>query len=182
MRDGQKATIMTTIADAIAHLAPLLGTWRGEGHGEYPTIASFDYTDEWEFTAPPGKPFVRFIERTWIDGEARHTEVGYLRCPTPDTLEIVAALPTGQAECGSGSVSVDADEDRGKGEAAGPGNAQLTLATDAEVQNTDTAKPVERIVRRFVVSGDQLAYGMEMAAVGEPLTLHLRATLRRIDA
>lgn len=157
---------MTSLPDPIAHLEPLLGTWRGEGHGEYPTITSFDYVDEWEFAAPPGKPFVRFVERTWdADGQAKHTEMGYLRCPSRDVIEIVAAIPTGQAECGSGSVTVDDG---------------LTIATDATVQNTDSAKQVDRIVRRFEVTGDELIYDMEMAAVGQPLTLHLRARLRRV--
>ena len=54
------------------------------------------------------------------------------------------------------------------------------LATDAIVGNTDSAKRVDRIVRRFEVNGDELTYGMEMAAVDQPLTLHLRATLRRV--
>lgn len=157
---------MTSLPEPIAHLQPLLGTWRGNGRGEYPTIASFDYTDEWEFVAPPGKPFVRFAERTWdADGQPKHTETGYLRCPSPELIEIIAALPTGQAECGSGSVTAD----RG-----------LTIATDATVQNTDSAKRVDRIVRRFEIDGDELTYGMEMAAVDQPLTLHLRATLRRV--
>ena len=151
--------------DTVAHLAALLGTWRGEGHGEYPTIDSFDYADEWEFTEN-GKPFVRFVERTWdAAGEPKHGEVGYLRCPTPGVVEIVAALPTGQAECGTGSVDV---------------TEGLVIATDATVQNTESAKQVDRIVRRFEVDGDTLAYGMEMAAVGHELTLHLKASLRRV--
>ncbi|WP_432559527.1 FABP family protein [Granulicoccus sp. GXG6511] len=151
--------------DAVAHLAPLLGTWRGEGHGTYPTIESFDYVDEWEFSEN-GKPFLRFVERTWIGGEPRHTEVGYIRCPAPGVVEIVAAIPTGQAECGTGSVDV---------------SDGLVVATDATVGNTESAKQVDRIVRRFEVDGDTLTYGMEMAAVGEPLTLHLKATLQRVS-
>lgn len=152
--------------DSVAHLAPLIGTWRGDGRGEYPTIRSFDYTDEWEFTATPGKPFVRFIERTWdADGLPKHTEVGYLRCSAPGAVEIVAALPTGQAECGSGSVET---------------GSRLVIATEAAVLNTDAAKRVDQIVRRFTVEADGLAYRMEMAAVGVGLTLHLTATLRRV--
>ncbi|MDO5681633.1 MAG: FABP family protein [Propionibacteriaceae bacterium] len=158
--------------EAVTPLAPLLGTWRGQAQGEYPTITSFAYADEWVFTEN-GKPFIHFVERTWIDDEPRHTEMGYLRCPSPGVVEIVAAIPSGQAECGSGSVAT---------------GDELVVATDAQVLNADTAKQVDRIVRRFTVTpgadgsaaGDTLTYGMEMSAVGEPLTLHLTATLRRV--
>lgn len=161
---------MNVLPDQMLPLAPLLGTWRGSGHGEFPTIGSFDYTDEWEFTAT-GKPFLRFTERTWNgQGQPMHTETGYLRCPGPGIVEIVAALPTGQAECGSGSVEEGSAES---------GDA-LVLATDATVQNTESAKRVDRIVRRFELRGDELTYGMGMAAVGLELTPHLTATLSRV--
>lgn len=150
--------------ESVAHLAPLLGTWRGQGQGEYPTIESFSYADEWEF-AENGKPFIRFTQRTQnAAGQPMHTEVGYLRCPAPDLVEIIAALPTGQAECGTGSVRADDG---------------LSLSTDGTVQNTASAKQVDRIVRRFTVRGDELDYEMDMAAVGVGLTLHLQSNLRR---
>ena len=154
-----------SINPGIAHLSPLIGIWRGEGHGEYPTITSFDYTDQWEFI-DVGKPFLLFVERTWnADGAPMHTETGYIRAPSPDTLEIIAALPTGQSEMGIGSCAVDADA--------------LKLMTDAKVLNTPTAKRVDQIVRRYEVRNDELLYEMEMSAVGEGLTLHLTARLSR---
>ncbi|MEO7587359.1 MAG: FABP family protein [Arachnia sp.] len=146
---------------SVAHLSRLVGTWRGEGHGQYPTITSFEYTDEWQFV-DVGKPFLHFIERTWnAEGAPMHTETGYLRAPSPDTLEIVAALPTGQSELGTGTCAAS-DE-------------ALLLATDAEARNTSTAKRVDRIVRRFEVRGNALTYEMEMSAVGQGLTLHLQS-------
>lgn len=152
--------------DAVAPLAALLGTWRGEGTGFYPTIAAFSFVDEWEFVER-GKPFVHFTERTWFaDGEAKHTEAGYLRCPAAGRIELIAAIPTGQAECGSGTLVATTDGVR--------------LATDATVQNTPSAKQVDRIVRTFTVHGEALTYEMSMAAVGVGLTAHLRSTLHRL--
>ncbi len=155
--------------ESLTLLAPLLGVWRGPGRGEYPTITTFDYVDQWEFV-DSGKPFLHFIERTWdADGTPKHTEVGYLRCPTPDRIELTAALPTGQAECGVGTVGTTAA-------------ATLVIATDATVQNTPTAKHVDQIVRHFELVDGTLTYTMSMAAVGVGLTLHLRSTLHRSEA
>ena len=146
-------------------LAPLLGTWRGEGHGEYPTISSFEYADEWVFSHT-GKPFVAFVQRTRSPaGAPMHTEAGYLRA-TP-AVEIVAALPTGQTELGTGTAEVS--------------DGVLLVSTDAEVRCTASAKTVDRIVRRFRLEGDVLDYDMEMAAVGVGLTLHLRSRLTRVQ-
>ena len=147
----------------LTHLAALLGTWRGQGHGEYPTISSFEYADEWVFSHT-GKPFIAFVQRTRSPaGAPMHTEAGYLRA-TP-AVEIVAALPTGQTELGTGTAVVS--------------EGVLLLNTDAEVRCTASAKTVDRIVRRFRLEGDVLEYDMGMAAVGVGLTLHLRSRLTR---
>ncbi len=151
----------------VAHLSRLVGTWRGKGHGEYPTIRDFEYTDQWEFI-DVGKPFLLFVERTWnAEGSPMHTETGYVRAPSPTTLEIVVAVPTGQAELGTGTCEATDDA--------------LRLITDADVLNTPTAKRVDRILRRYEVREDELLYEMEMSAVGEGLTLHLRSRMMRRD-
>ncbi len=153
-----------TLNPALTHLAPLIGTWRGNGRGSYPTIHDFDYRDEITFT-DVGKPFLHFVQKTWIGPEPRHTETGYLRAPSPAVIELVIAIPTGQAEMGVGTCSIVDDV--------------IAIDTDAVVANTPTAKQVDRIVRRIRCSGDDLAYELDMAAVGVDLTLHLRSTLTR---
>ncbi|HHU38854.1 MAG TPA: FABP family protein [Propionibacterium sp.] len=149
----------------VASLAPLLGTWRGKGRGEYPTITSFEYADEWTFSHS-GKPFVSFVQSTRsAEGKPMHTESGYLRGTGDGAIEIVAALPTGQVEIGGGRAD----------EAAGV----LTLTTDASVTNTPTAKTVERVTRSYRVEGDVLDIDLAMAAVGQELGHHLASRLTR---
>jgi hypothetical protein len=85
-------------------LSFLLGEWRGEGRGTYPTIDDFAYREEVVF-GHVGKPFVSYTQRTWAldDGRPLHSESGYLRPQPNDRLELVLALPSGQVEMDEGA-------------------------------------------------------------------------------
>ena len=74
-------------------LAFLAGRWRGTGEGVYPTIDPFRYGEEISYTAPPGKPFLAYAQRTWaLPGEEPlHTEAGYLRPGGPAGPELLVA-------------------------------------------------------------------------------------------
>jgi hypothetical protein len=146
---------------ALAVLAPLLGTWRGEGHGEYPTIEAFDYGEEVTFTEV-GKPFLAYTQRTWSSatGAPLHAETGYWRAGADGRVEVTLAHPFGAVE-----VLV--------GVAAG---GSLRLASQAVV-TTPTAKRIDAVEREFQVEGDLLRYRVRMAAMGQPMTHHLAAEL-----
>ena len=49
-------------------VAWLLGTWRGNGHGDYPTIEPFEFGQELIFTHD-GRPFFHYLARAWIVDE-----------------------------------------------------------------------------------------------------------------
>lgn len=147
----------------VAPLAFLLGCWAGEGHGAYPTIAPFRYGEEvrvWHV----GKPFLAYSQRTWSldDGRPLHSEAGYWRVSGPGGVELVLAHPTGIVEVAEGTLD----------------GTSLTLASTS-VAHTASAKPVDRLERHVVVTGDVLAYRLRMAAVGLPLQDHLEAELHR---
>ncbi len=149
-------------------LAGLLGTWRGRGSGEYPTIESFEYLEEVSF-AHVGKPFLAYGQKTRDahDDRPLHTEAGYWRPVAPGRLEIVLSHPTGITEILEGSITT------------GPVTV-LDLRTTSVGLST-TAKDVTELTRRFELDGDTLRYRVAMAAVGLQLTHHLEAELHRVD-
>lgn len=144
-------------------LAALAGTWRGAGNGEYPTIDDFAYTEELVVIPVPGRPLAhwRSTTRDATSGEPRHAESGFLRSVTGG-VELVVAHGFGVVEAAAGTLASD----------------HLTLDS-LSVVGTATAKPVESIMRRYELGDDTLRYTVSMAAVGQPMTHHLRATLHR---
>ena len=146
----------------VAHLDFLLGTWKGTGRGDYPTIEGFEYAEESTY-GHVGKPFLTYAQRTKDpDGLPLHAEVGYLRPVGADRVELVLAHPFGVTEIQTGSVE-------GK---------SLRLETTS-VALTPTAKDIRSLTRSLDGVDDQMTYLIEMAAVGQPLQFHLKARLER---
>src|SRR2546421_11877811 len=100
-----ESMIAADLHPALKPVAFLLGTWRGEGEGQYPTIKPFRYREEIRFTHN-GKPFLTYTQRTEaIDtGQPLHAEAGYLRLLGDGPLELVSAQPIGFAEIPLGRV------------------------------------------------------------------------------
>ncbi len=148
-------------------LAPLLGTWTGQGAGKYPTIPPFDYLEEAVFTHV-GKPFLAYAQKTKsvTDGKPLHAETGYLRVPRPGHVELVLAHPSGITEIEVGTYSVSG------------GLIEIDMSTTA-IGLTPTAKKVTALGRSFRLDGDELSYSVQMGAVGQPLQDHLAAVLHR---
>lgn len=143
----------------------LVGTWRGDGAGEYPTIDSFTYTEEVSFV-DVGKPFLVYSQRTWSpEGRPLHIETGYLRVIKYETIEFVLAQPTGQTELAEGTIDLH------------PTGFDIELSST--VVNSASAKQVDATRRELHLAGDTLTTSFAMAAVGVEMTHHLSATLSR---
>jgi THAP4-like, heme-binding beta-barrel domain len=152
---------------ALEPLAFLIGTWRGEGRGLWTAEPPFRYTEEVQFTAPPGKPFLFYTQRTWAldDGRPMHAEAGYLRPGDGQTVEFVVAQPTGFAEVQLGPVE----------------GQQMTLRA-ASLGRAPTALKVTAIERRIWRLGDELHYLVRMGMNDEPAADHLSAALKLLPA
>ncbi len=148
-------------------VAWLLGTWRGNGHGDYPTIEKFEFGQELIFTHD-GRPFLHYMARSWIvdeNGEKVRDaaiETGFLRCPEPGKVEFLLTHSSGIVELWVGEA----------------GGGKVEVITDAVVRSS-LAKEVTAGKRLYGnVEGD-LLYAYDMAAVGQPLQPHLWARLKR---
>jgi THAP4-like, heme-binding beta-barrel domain len=158
---------------ALSRLLPFIGVWRGRGHGDYPTINSFEYAQELRFSHD-GRPFLHYRARSWLLDEAgepvrpSHTETGFWRPvvvdgkPT-DEVEVLLAHATGFLELYLAKVD----------------GVRVEMATDAVVR-TASAKEVRAGHRLYGIVEGALLYAYEMAAVGQPLQAHLSARLERV--
>ena len=157
----------TELPALVQQFAFLLGTWRGEGVGGYPTIegGDFPYGQEVTFDCP-GKPLITYTSRSWSldDGRTLSLENGYWR-PTGDgEIEVVLSLGSGIVEVLYGRL------------VAGPVGDHVEIESDL-IAHTATAKQVDKDKRMYAVRGGKLMYAMEMAALGHPLQPHLSAAL-----
>ncbi|WP_123024956.1 peroxynitrite isomerase [Mycolicibacterium stellerae] len=161
---------MADLHPGVAALAPLLGVWAGQGAGQYPTIAPFEYFEEVTFDHV-GKPFLRYSQATKAveDGRPLHAETGYLRVPSAGRLELVLAHPTGVTEIDEGTLTVTGT------------TIEMDLVATT-IGRTASAKEVTALGRFIRVDGDELFYTVRMGAVGQPLQDHLTATLHRKQA
>jgi hypothetical protein len=151
----------------------MLGTWRGNGHGDYPTIDAFEYGQELIFTHD-GRPFFHYMARSWIiDPETGEKvrdaaiETGFLRCKQTGMgvgkVEFVMTHNTGIVEIWVGNAE----------------GGKLEIVTDA-VGRTETAKEYAGGKRLYGNVDGDLLYAIDMAMMGQELQPHLWARLQRV--
>ncbi len=145
-------------------LAFLLGTWKGEGTGEWVGAEPFRYGEEITFEHV-GDPFLLYAQRSWSpdDGSPIHFERGFVRPGGPGRVEIVFAHPLGIVEVAEGTVS---------------GTVIDVASTTVAV--TGTGSPVTELRRRIEVEDGILRYELRMATAEVPLAYHVSGELGRV--
>ena len=160
------------LPELVQPFAWLIGTWRGEGVGGYPTIeADFRYGEQITFDCP-GKPLLTFESKTWAvdDGRPLSLSSGFWRPTSPTEVEVVLSLASGLVEIFYGTLI------------EGPTGVHVELNSDV-IARTAAAKEVTHDKRMYAVRGGKLMYAMEMAAVGvTELHQHLSAALDRVES
>jgi hypothetical protein len=152
-----------------APLAWLIGTWAGNGHGEYETIEDFQFGQEILFQQD-GRPFIHFMSRSWIiDAEGNTVreaaqETGFIRPQADRSLEVVMAHNTGFVEIWHGELH--------------PEQPRFEIVSDA-VARTASAKEYTGGKRLYGYVNGDLLYAFDMAAMGQELQPHTHAQLKR---
>jgi hypothetical protein len=158
--------VIGALPDEVAFLAPLLGTWVGEGRGGYPTMEPFGYGERFTFDHV-GDAFLQYMLRSWLleDGTPLHFERGFLRPGTEaGAIELTLAHPLGLTEVSHGTL-VDGYMD--------------LVATS--MGRTATGMAVVGLERRYRIEGDEIAYELDMATETTPMIRHLTGRVRRIS-
>ncbi len=161
---------MSDLPELVRPFAFLLGTWRGEGVGGYPSLdVDFRYGEEVTFACPGSKPVISYSSRSWSvdDGRQLSSSTGFWRPTSPTDVEVVLSVAAGLVEVFYGRL------------VAGPAGEHVEIETDL-IGHTATAKQVDKDKRLYAVRGGKLMYAMEMSAVGQPLQPHLSAALDRV--
>ena len=164
----------------------LIGTWRGDGAGEYPTIKPFEFTEQVTFARPnPGKPFLSYNQQTWSKGTnppmPMHTESGFLRIFPDKNVEFCIVQPTGVCEVEQGRLHIVEEENTILMET----QAGQETVEGVNIIRGERAKDPKTfmVVRKFKLCQDELSYELYMATSITPkLTLHLKVSMHRIKS
>ena len=160
-------TIPENLHPDLMPLAWLVGSWRGKGRGEYPTVPGFQFAQEVNFNHD-GRPFLNYFSRSWIIDENNEivkpaaSEVGFWRVKENNVLEVLLAHNTGIAEGWVGVVK----------------GAKIQLEMD-QGYSSPSAKIVTAGSRLYGLVEGELFTSYDMAAQGQTLQAHLWSSLER---
>src|SRR5215510_11265717 len=168
--DGAQKAALT-----MARLSALVGTWKGEGRGRFPTIESFNYFEECVFSSNDSEPIIHFEQKTWVkstdatNGRPLHWESGFIRAIEDGSVEISNAQNGGRVEVLRGTI----DE-------AAYLEGIVLLKLESVLFGNDPR--LVQTTRRYELDKDTLIYSIEMATNRTPKReQHLEAKLARLS-
>ena len=153
----------------LAPLAWLIGRWEGAGVIGYPGLESANFGQE-VVVSHDDRPFLEWHSKMWkLDDEGNKvepidTEFGYWRPLANNEVEFMVTHPSGIVEMYYGTVE--------------PG--RIELQTDGVIRSPH-AKEYSAAKRMYGLVKSNLMWVMDMAAMGQPMTSHLSAELKRVE-
>jgi len=152
-------------------LKNLIGEWRGEGHGRFPTIEAFGFAETWHVTSNGNPELVHYQQRTTLipDGRPSHWESGFLLAGEKGEIQWTFADNSGRLGAFRQTESCQSK----------PGTWELGFQT-TQIHNDDR---VLGLTRQMTLCGDHLHYTVAMettTTVKKEPHLHLSIDLYRI--
>jgi hypothetical protein len=156
--------IETILPEELQPIAFLLGTWRGEGEGEWPGAEPFRFREELTFENV-GKLMLLYRQESWdlADGSPLHFERGFFRVTGPGRFGLILAHQMGCVEVAEGTVT-----------------GTVLECASTSVGLLSTAPPITELRRRMEVSGDRFTYQLDMGMQDIPLTHHTTSRLEKV--
>ncbi|KAK3095872.1 hypothetical protein FSP39_020160, partial [Pinctada imbricata] len=154
------------IHDVIKPVAWLIGKWKGDGEGKYPTMDDFTYREEIEFFHF-GKPMLQFnAYSTDMEGKPLHREIGFLRIKKGTShVALIVAHNNGVSDMEEGEVN----------------GQEIKLESHTLGRMTFGAPPqTKKLCRTIKLEGDTLSQVLHMETENTSLTEHLRATYKKV--
>lgn len=163
-----KASNKQALHEALDQVSWLVGKWKGEGCGIYPTISPFMYGEEMIFDHV-GQPMLSYNSRTWHleNGDPMHNEVGFLRVkPETSTVALIIAQNSGLAEVSEGEVN----------------GHEIHLLSNSVARMSFGADPqVLKVERRYKLKdADTLEMECFMQTTKTDLQKHLHITYKKV--
>lgn len=168
--------IPSDLARPLVALGWMVGTWQGAGEVTYPTMAGPVSFGQELVVAHDGRPFLRWDSRTWaLDddgglGEPLATETGFWRVPSGEAgldgtdVELLLAHPMGYVEQYLGRAHA----------------GKVELTTEIVARSRD-AKDYSGGTRLYGYVAGDLLWAMDISAVGQQLTSHASARLKKVS-
>lgn len=154
--------------EAAKPLQWLLGKWKGQGKGIYPTIKDFEYIEDLEFFHV-GQPMLQFSFYSVHKDTNKilHREVGFLRIkPGTNQVAFISSHNNGVSEMAEGTV---------EGQSVGLESHNLGRMSFGKDPQTKTLK------RTLTLEGDTLHQVLFMETSNVTMTEHLRATYKKVE-
>jgi hypothetical protein len=170
---GKTVSTSPLVQATLEMLIPLVGLWKGQGRGGYPTIDGFDYVETLFVRRDPEANYLTYEQNTELVGpdghviRKSHWEAGVLKPLVDGRIELTCVQGSGRVEVLRGHLLEQE-----------PLKGRFSFRLQSEFIGND--EKVRSSRREWFLTGDHFKYVMEMATTEiEELTFHLENHLSR---
>lgn len=155
----------------IGNLSFLVGTWKGNGAAQYPTIKTVEYSEELIFKQMEGFDVLQYEQKTWVESEKGNFnksifwDCGFIINKENNNLEFCSTQKSGRMEILSGKLIQPAED-----------FYEVSFNSKAIYNDKNLIKSG----RKFIFSNSSLQYELWMSiSKNQNYDIHLKASLKK---